>query len=113
MTDFGIAADRLRSLIERIERLEDEKREVQASIKPEIKAIADGIKDVMGEAKAAGFDLGALRVVLAERRPMRRAEGEVADLAALYKRALGQLGGTPLGEASALARAAREAATAH
>jgi uncharacterized protein (UPF0335 family) len=112
MTDGGNAADRLRSFIERIERLEDEKSALQASIKPELKDISDGIKDVMAEVKAAGFNLGAVRVILAERRPGRRAAADVADLVALYRRALGQLAGTPLGEASAIGRAARDLAAA-
>ena len=40
----GIAADRLRSIIERVERLEEER-----------KALADDIKDIFAEAKSAGF----------------------------------------------------------
>lgn len=42
----GIAVDRLRSLIERIERLEEEKA-----------AIASDIRDIFAEAKSAGFDV--------------------------------------------------------
>ncbi|KXV69888.1 hypothetical protein AD952_14045, partial [Acetobacter cerevisiae] len=42
----GIAADRLRSIIERVERLEEER-----------KALAEDIKDVFTEAKSAGFDV--------------------------------------------------------
>ena len=41
----GIAADRLRSIVERIERLEEER-----------KALSGDIKDIYGEAKASGFD---------------------------------------------------------
>ena len=49
----GIAADRLRSLIERIERLEEEK-----------KAIASDIRDIYAEAKGAGFDVKIMRAVI-------------------------------------------------
>ncbi len=49
----GIAADRLRSLIERIERLEEEK-----------KAIAGDIRDIFAEAKSAGFDVKVMREIL-------------------------------------------------
>ncbi|MBN9026683.1 MAG: DUF2312 domain-containing protein [Rhizobiales bacterium] len=53
----GIAAAQLRSIVERIERLEEEK-----------KAIADDIKDVYGEAKANGYDTKALRKIVALRK---------------------------------------------
>ena len=46
----GIAADRLRSLVERIERLEEER-----------KALGSDIKDIYAEAKSAGFDVKVLR----------------------------------------------------
>lgn len=49
----GIAADRLRSLIERIERLEEEK-----------KAIAGDIRDIFAKAKSAGFDVKVMREIL-------------------------------------------------
>ncbi|MGV0878031.1 DUF2312 domain-containing protein [Martelella sp. FLE1502] len=53
----GIARDQLRSIIERIERLEEEK-----------KTIADDIKDVYAEAKGTGFDTKALRKIIALRK---------------------------------------------
>ncbi len=49
----GIAVDRLRSLIERIERLEEEKA-----------AIASDIRDIFAEAKGAGFDVKIMRTIL-------------------------------------------------
>ena len=49
----GIAADRLRSLIERIERLEEEK-----------KAISSDIRDIFAEAKSAGFDVKIMRAFI-------------------------------------------------
>ena len=54
MADDNVAADQLRLLIERIERLEEEK-----------KGVADDIKDVYGEAKATGFDTKTMRQVVA------------------------------------------------
>ena len=59
MTDatHGIARDQLRALVERIERLEEEK-----------KTIADDIKDVYGEAKSMGFDTKILKKVIALRK---------------------------------------------
>lgn len=53
----GIARDQLRAFIERIERLEEEK-----------KTIADDIKDVYGEAKSMGFDAKILRKVISIRK---------------------------------------------
>lgn len=54
MTEVGgIAADRLRSLIERIERLEEEK-----------KGISSDIRDIFAEAKSAGFDVKIMRTIL-------------------------------------------------
>ncbi|MGE8143086.1 DUF2312 domain-containing protein [Novosphingobium sp. NPDC080210] len=84
--------DRLRLLIERIERLEEEK-----------KGIADDIKDVYAEAKAVGYDAKIMRQIvrLRKMRPDDRAEMEA--LLDTYKAALGLLVGTPLGDA-ALAR---------
>lgn len=49
----GIAADRLKSLIERVERLEGEKS-----------AIAADIRDVFAEAKSAGFDVKIIRQII-------------------------------------------------
>jgi uncharacterized protein (UPF0335 family) len=85
----GVAADRLRSIVERIERLEDERR-----------AIGEDIKDIYTEAKSAGFVPKVLRNLIAERR---RAAGEVSEeqmLLETYKRALGMLADTPLGQAA-------------
>jgi len=62
----GIAADQLRSYIERVERLEEEKA-----------GIAGDIKDVYAEAKGAGFDPKAMRKIVALRK-MDAAEREEA-----------------------------------
>jgi len=74
----GIAGERLRSIIERIERLEEER-----------KALASDIKDVFAEAKSAGFDVKVLRQVLRERRAEPAELEEFETLLDLYRRALG------------------------
>jgi uncharacterized protein (UPF0335 family) len=74
----GIAADRLRSIVERIERLEEEK-----------KALANDIKDIYGEAKASGFDVKALRALIMLRRKEPAEVEEQDSLLTLYRRALG------------------------
>jgi|UniRef100_A0A8J4M6G5 uncharacterized protein (UPF0335 family) len=74
----GIAADRLRSLVERIERLEEEK-----------KALTDDIRDVYAEAKSAGFDVKVLRQLIRLRRSQPAEIEEQETLLDLYRRALG------------------------
>jgi len=90
----GDAGERLRGFVERIERLEADKV-----------AIKWDIHEVFAEAKEDGFDTRAMREVIRERR-LDKAERDGREaLRDLYRRALGMLDGTPLGEA-ALARAA-------
>ncbi len=73
----GIAADRLRSLIERIERLEEEK-----------KAIASDIRDIYAEAKGAGFDVKIMKTII-KLRKMNAADRDEQDmLLDTYRRAL-------------------------
>ncbi len=74
----GVAADRLRSIIERIERLEEEK-----------KALAGDIRDIFAEAKSAGFDVKALRALLAERKKEPAEVEELDTILQVYRRALG------------------------
>ncbi len=74
----GIAAERLRSIVERIERLEEEK-----------KALSSDIKDVYAEAKSAGFDVKVLRAVIRLRRQKPEEVEENEYLLVLYRRALG------------------------
>ena len=74
----GVAAAQLRSIVERIERLEEEK-----------KAIADDIKDVYGEAKANGYDTKALRKIVALRKQDANEREEQEAILELYKNALG------------------------
>jgi len=75
----GTTADRLKSFIMRIERLEEDK-----------KGIADDIKEVFSEAKGEGFDVKVLRKVIALRKkdPEERAEEE--ELLELYLSAIGE-----------------------
>jgi uncharacterized protein (UPF0335 family) len=77
MSDI-IQADQLRLLIERIERLEEEK-----------KGIADDIKDVYGEAKAVGYDPKIMRQVIRLRKMERHVREETEALLDTYKAALG------------------------
>ena len=99
MSDIGhnssVSADQLRSIIERVERLDEER-----------KAIADDIKDVLAEAKGAGFNVKIIRKILAMRKQdSEKRATEEAELD-LYLAALGMLAGTPLGDAALKARAA-------
>lgn len=84
-----IAADRLKSFIERIEKLEEEK-----------KAVAEDIKDVYTEAKAIGFDVKVMREVIKQRKKDSADLEEFETLLDVYKNALGMLFDTPLGQAS-------------
>lgn len=73
----GIAVERLRSLIERIERLEEEKKGIQSDI-----------RDIFAEAKAGGFDAKAMRAVL-KLRKMNAADRDEQELILdTYRRAL-------------------------
>lgn len=99
MAKSGFAKDRLRSFVERVERLEEE-----------MKALSDDRKEVYAEAKGEGFDVKIMREVIRQRR-MDRADMQEHDaMLDLYKTALGMLSDTPLGQA-AIAR--ETAATSH
>ncbi|WP_160122071.1 DUF2312 domain-containing protein [Rhodovarius lipocyclicus] len=74
----GIAADRLRSIIERIERLEEER-----------KALASDIKDIYAEAKSAGFEPKVIRQIVSIRKKEPAEVEEQETLLDLYRRALG------------------------
>lgn len=73
----GIAADRLRSLIERIERLEEEKT-----------AIANDIRDIYAEAKSAGFDPKIMKVIIKLRKMNAADRDEQEFLTETYRKAL-------------------------
>lgn len=73
----GIAADRLQSLIERIERLEEEKSDIQKDI-----------REIFAEAKGAGFDVKIMRVVLKLRKMNAADRDEQELLVDTYRKAL-------------------------
>jgi uncharacterized protein (UPF0335 family) len=74
----GIAADQLRSYIERIERLDEEKS-----------ALSQDMKEVFAEAKANGFDVKVMRQILKERKLDKDDRAEAETLLNLYRKALG------------------------
>ncbi len=73
-----MAVDRLRSLIERVERLEEEK-----------KALASDIKDIFAEAKSAGYDPKVMRQIIAIRKKNAEEYEEHLALVSTYMEALG------------------------
>jgi uncharacterized protein (UPF0335 family) len=80
MTAARIAKDHLKAFVERIERLEEEK-----------KTIADDIRDVYAEAKANGFDTKALRVVIRMRKEDVDERKEHEAILETYLHALGMI----------------------
>lgn len=80
MVDAMVAREQLRAVVERVERLEEEK-----------KAIADDIRDVYAEAKANGFDTKVLRQVVSLRKKDLAERQEQDAIRDLYLQALGML----------------------
>ena len=76
----GVAQDQLRSVVERIERLEEEKA-----------AIANDIKEVYAEAKGNGFDTKTLREVIRKRKQDKAERQEQESILELYMHALGMV----------------------
>jgi uncharacterized protein (UPF0335 family) len=74
----NVAGDRLRSVIERIERLEEER-----------KALASDIKDIYSEAKSAGFDVKVIRQLIRIRKQEPAEVEEQETLLDVYRRAIG------------------------
>ncbi len=74
----GIAVERLRSLVERIERIEEERQ-----------ALGEDLKDIYAEAKSSGFDTKILRQVVRQRKIDARELEEQETILDLYRRALG------------------------
>jgi len=74
----GIAGERLKSFIERIERLEEEKR-----------ALAEDIKEVYSEAKGVGFDVKTMRALIRIRKMDEEDRDEQEALLDTYMRAMG------------------------
>lgn len=75
----SFAAEKLKGIIERIERLEEDKRSVR-----------DDIKEVYAEAKSDGFDVKILRKVVALRRKDRHEREEEDAVLGLYMKTLGE-----------------------
>lgn len=83
------AKDQLKSIVERIERLEEEK-----------KTIADDIRDVYAEAKGNGYDVKALRTIVRMRKQDAQERQEAETILETYMHALGMLADLPLGQAA-------------
>jgi uncharacterized protein (UPF0335 family) len=79
-TAHRFAKDQLKAIIERIERLEEEK-----------KAISDDIRDVYAEAKGNGFDVKALRTIVRMRKQDANERQEQETILETYLQALGML----------------------
>lgn len=83
MTELGhnsVAKDQLKSIIERIEKLEEEK-----------KALSDDVRDIYAEAKGNGFDVKALRTVVRMRRQDANERQEQEAVLETYLNALGMI----------------------
>jgi len=78
MSETGIAADQLKSFVERLETLEEEKQ-----------AVADQMREVLAEAKGQGFDTKILRQLLRLRKMQDYDRQEQEELLDVYKRAIG------------------------
>jgi len=78
MTKSKVHGAQLKAFIERIEKLEEEKR-----------AIGDDIKDVYGEAKGTGFDPKVMRKIVSLRRQDKSKREEEEEILSLYLSALG------------------------
>jgi uncharacterized protein (UPF0335 family) len=74
----NVAGERLRSIVDRIERLEEER-----------KALGSDIKDIYSEAKSAGFDIKVLRQLIRIRKQEPAEVEEAETLLDVYRRALG------------------------
>lgn len=79
----------LRSFLERIEKLEAEK-----------KAIAEDIGEVYKEIKSNGFDAKVIRAIVARRKQDKAKREEFEEILGLYLSALGELSDTPLGRSA-------------
>ena len=96
MSDIGhnsgatrFAKDQLKSIIERIERLEEEKA-----------SIASDIRDVYVEAKGNGYDVKALRAIVRMRKQDAQERAEQQTILDTYMHALGMISDLPLGQAA-------------
>ena len=76
----GVAGDRLITILERIERLENEK-----------KALSDDIREIYSEAKTGGFDVKIIRQIVRLRKMDTNERNEMEMVLETYKRALGMI----------------------
>ncbi|HCQ71529.1 MAG: hypothetical protein CL570_06270 [Alphaproteobacteria bacterium] len=76
----GVAGQRLKAFIDRVERLEEEK-----------KALAEDIKEVYAEAKGVGFDAKTIRKIVSLRKMEPEKRNEEEELLDLYKTAIGMI----------------------
>jgi uncharacterized protein (UPF0335 family) len=81
----GVAGEQLKSFIERIERLEEEKR-----------ALSGDIKEVYAEARGTGFEPKIMRQIIKLRQKDKAEVDEEESLLDLYKRALGMMPGAEI-----------------
>ena len=81
----GVAGEQLKSFIERIERLEEEKR-----------VLSGDIKEVYAEAKGTGFEPKIMRQIIKIRKMDKEELDEEESLLDLYKRALGMMPGAEM-----------------
>jgi len=81
----GVAGEQLKSFIERIERLEEEKR-----------ALSGDIKEVYAEARGNGFEPKIMRQIIKLRKMDKEEVDEEESLLDLYKRALGMMPGAEI-----------------
>ncbi len=80
MSTNSVDAGHLRAFLERVERLEEEKR-----------AITDDIKEVYAEAKGTGYDVKVMRKIISLRRMDRDKRREEEEILELYLAALGEV----------------------
>ncbi len=83
------ANNQIKSIVDRIERLEDEKT-----------AISLDVREIFAEAKNNGYDIPALREILRIRKMEANKRAERESIIEIYMQALGMLSGTPLGNAA-------------
>ena len=74
----GVSGERLRSFIQRIEKLEEDKR-----------AVAEDVKEIYAEIKSVGFDAKIVRQIIRERKMEIEKRREQAELLSLYKSSIG------------------------
>lgn len=88
MTALQVSAQKqLRDFIERIERVEEQR-----------KALGGDIKEIFAEAKGTGFDVKIMRKILAIRKKSQREWQEEEAVLATYLEAVGMFNGTPMGD---------------